>query len=191
MTLSERLKKLRGSMSQAAFAKIVNASQSSITNYEKGRLPDSGFIESVCNQFGVSADWLLFGTESKGATEQTAKTSNVGGFLESKKNKPIEIIDEYKNKISNVGGFPSPEDASTLVAMSHELMEAVKEIRTLNAEKRDLQNRIAELEKNVEALTAKASTAPAASVAQKSDSANEVPTPKHPVQFYRPGSHSK
>ncbi len=78
-------------MTQAAFAKIVNASQSSITNYEKGRLPDSGFIKSVCNQFGVSADWLLFGSDSKTAPEQTTKTSNVGDFLESKNSQSIEI----------------------------------------------------------------------------------------------------
>ncbi len=70
--------------------------------------------------------------------------------------------------------------------MSHELMEAVKEIRALNAEKRDLQNRIAELEKNVEALTA-----PSASAAPKNDSANEVPSTRDTLHYDVSSNHTK
>ena len=140
--------------------------------------------------------WLFFGYKDKHVAEETTKISNIGDFLESKKSQSIEI-----NKQTDITKSPTaenylnpPEDASAslaLVAMSHELMEAVKEIRALNAEKRDLQNRIAELEKNVEALTAKASTAPAASAAQKSDSANEVPTITPLASPTAPNNHVK
>ena len=137
--------------------------------------------------------WLFFGYKDKHVAEETTKISNVGDFLESKKSQPIEINKQtYITKSPTAENYLNPpEDASTLVAMSHELMEAVKEIRALNAEKRDLQNRIAELEKNVEALTAKASTAPAASAAQKSDSANEVPTITPLASPTAPNNHVK
>ena len=195
MSIANRLRQLRGNLTQAVFGAKIGVSQPSVKFYEKGeRVPDAVTLSNICTQFGVSADWLLFGVDSRTTAQETSKSADVGNFDNYKKNQHIEIINNDKNKTADVGTFPPPEDASAslaLVAMSHELMEAVKEIRALNAEKRDLQNRIAELEKNVEALTAKASTAPAASAAQKSDSANEVPTITPLASPTAPNNHVK
>ena len=66
MSLGKRLNMLRGAISQSSFGQRLGVSQATIANYEKGeRLPDSGFLEHVCNECGVSADWLIFGKDEK------------------------------------------------------------------------------------------------------------------------------
>lgn len=66
MTLGERLRSLRGPLSQADFGSELGVSQPTVRNYENGaRLPDSDFVKNVCNKFGISADWLLFGKEDQ------------------------------------------------------------------------------------------------------------------------------
>ena len=125
MSLNERLKQLRGSMSQVAFAKLVGASQSSIVNYEKGRLPDSGFIESVCNRFGVTADWLLFGVGDQ-------KVSNMSDILEDGKKQLPEITKPQEKNLQHVGDFD-------------ELRELNRELRQALRDNADLQRQVADL----------------------------------------------
>jgi transcriptional regulator with XRE-family HTH domain len=74
MTLGDKLKQIRGALSQAEFAVILGVSQPTIGKYEKGvRVPDTDFIQSICSNFGISADWLILGDEK-------AKTADVGSF---------------------------------------------------------------------------------------------------------------
>jgi transcriptional regulator with XRE-family HTH domain len=61
-TLGERLKLLRTGNSQQAIAEKFGIPQTTWSNYEKGKnQPDFAFIDKVCLEFRVSADWLLFG----------------------------------------------------------------------------------------------------------------------------------
>lgn len=93
MSLGERLKQLRRGTSQAAFGALLGVSQPTIRNYENNeRLPDSGFIKTVCDKLNVTADWLIFGTEQK------EKTSNVGGFPEEEKIQHIDIAESHRKK---------------------------------------------------------------------------------------------
>ncbi len=47
---------------QADFAKRLNINLSSLRNYMMGRSkPDAGVIETLCEEFGVSPDWLILG----------------------------------------------------------------------------------------------------------------------------------
>ena len=87
---------LRGKVSQSAFGKRLGVSQASIGVYERGeRAPDSAFIERVCVEFGVTADWLVLGVEPG------EKPPTVGG----QKRQQAEIIDSRKNKAADVAGF--------------------------------------------------------------------------------------
>ncbi len=69
-TIPERLRHLRGRMSQTDFAKKTGISRRSLLNYEQGlRIPNSLAVEKICAQTGVSSDWLLFGKDDPVASK--------------------------------------------------------------------------------------------------------------------------
>ena len=95
MKLGERLKLLRGDMSQDEFAKILGVSQPTIGKYEKGsRSPDAAFLQTVCSKLGITADWLILG-----AGDKTGDASPVDIV------QPVEITNQHKNKTGDVAGF--------------------------------------------------------------------------------------
>lgn len=56
----ERIKKLRGNMSQAEFATKVGISKPSVGAYETGtRIPDILVLKRIAEVYGVSSDYLL------------------------------------------------------------------------------------------------------------------------------------
>ena len=56
----ERLKELRGGMSQRDFAIKIGANQQTYSNWEAGRKdPASSVLPSIATTMGVSIDWLL------------------------------------------------------------------------------------------------------------------------------------
>ena len=55
-----RLKTLRGKMSQEEFAKLLDISRGALSFYENGeRMPNIEVVFKMCNVFNVSADYLL------------------------------------------------------------------------------------------------------------------------------------
>ena len=67
--ISDRLKEIRGSASQVDFSKRLNIHRNTWVRYETGvGTPDANVIISVCNTFGISPNWLLFGLGPKMAT---------------------------------------------------------------------------------------------------------------------------
>ena len=69
---SERLRQLRGRLTQAEFArKLGIASQQTYGNYEKGRrVPKPPILQRIAQRCGVSIDWLL------GSPDQMPRSSN-------------------------------------------------------------------------------------------------------------------
>ena len=57
--LAERLKSLRGKMSQAAFAKMCGLQQPSYARWELDTAPNVIGVIAICQATGCSADWLL------------------------------------------------------------------------------------------------------------------------------------
>ena len=56
----ERLKELRGTMSQEEFAAKIGEKQTSYSAWERGaREPVISVLENISNRLGVSSDWLL------------------------------------------------------------------------------------------------------------------------------------
>lgn len=64
--ISERLKDVRGNVSQTEFAQIFGLHRNTLVKYETGtQLPTTDFITQLCNKYNISSDWLLFGVGSK------------------------------------------------------------------------------------------------------------------------------
>lgn len=66
MTVQDRLRLVRGTLSYREFAARVKSNTNSARRYELGlsRVPVD-YVEAVCRGFGISSDWLLFGIEAK------------------------------------------------------------------------------------------------------------------------------
>lgn len=61
-SLQERLKAVRGAMTQSEFATRLRTPLTTLGRYERGaNMPDLAFIINVCTVFDVSPEWLLFG----------------------------------------------------------------------------------------------------------------------------------
>ena len=58
--LSERLRELRGNMSQCDFANKIGIKQTSYSSWERGaKEPLASTIRQIASTMGVSSDWLL------------------------------------------------------------------------------------------------------------------------------------
>ena len=72
--LGERLKELRGSMSQAAFANRIGIKQTSYSAWERGvKEPGATVVAKIASAFGVSTDWLLGMSDDRRSTAPRAE----------------------------------------------------------------------------------------------------------------------
>ena len=63
--MNERIKQLRKhlGLNQTDFGSKIGIKQTSIANYESGtRVPLDTVVASICREFGVSEQWLRYGT---------------------------------------------------------------------------------------------------------------------------------
>jgi transcriptional regulator with XRE-family HTH domain len=59
---SERIRLLRGDISQKDFAQLVGVNINSLRHYEKGvRRPNVDIVVNICRHTGASPDWLILG----------------------------------------------------------------------------------------------------------------------------------
>jgi transcriptional regulator with XRE-family HTH domain len=62
MGIAERIKIVRGKISQDDFARRTGVHKSSLGRYERGEsVPDSNFLSIICFEFGIAPQWLLLG----------------------------------------------------------------------------------------------------------------------------------
>jgi phage repressor protein C with HTH and peptisase S24 domain len=52
-------------INQEGLAQLIGRSRSSVQNYETGRIPSGSALIDLCRVLGVSADWLLFGGQTR------------------------------------------------------------------------------------------------------------------------------
>lgn len=75
-SLQERLKAVRGAMTQSEFATRLRTPLTTLGRYERGtNMPDLEFIINVCSVFDISPGWLLFG---RGAMRERHKELSSG-----------------------------------------------------------------------------------------------------------------
>lgn len=63
--LGKRLKEIKDllNIDASELANRLGVSKATVSNYIKGRrLPDAGFVRSLCKEFNVNPEWFLFGT---------------------------------------------------------------------------------------------------------------------------------
>lgn len=73
-SFSERLKVLRGDLTQAAFAQQFDIHRNTISRYESGDgAPDGEFLKTLCRYYNLNSEWLLFG---EGPMYKGQKVSN-------------------------------------------------------------------------------------------------------------------
>ena len=144
MELAQRIKTLRGNMSQAQFGKKVGTSQTTIGNYESGlRFPDSKTIVAICKTFDVNSEWLLMGTGPMYRTKQTDETADMSAVLGVQR----ELTEALKQ------GMEFQKQVMTLTQENAELrvqaerhLSRIRDLERENAEIPVLKARIAELE---------------------------------------------
>lgn len=77
--LPERLRELRGALSQSEFALKIGVKQTSYSSWERGvKDPASQTIVLIASTFGVSADWLLGLPERTGGGTVTVNAPVTG-----------------------------------------------------------------------------------------------------------------
>lgn len=103
MSIGNRIKDLRGSLSQGEFANQLGVSKAAIGSYERGvSAPGSNFIVSICSYFNVCFEWLLLGTGPKHLTDTPRQTQEITTScircikLEEK----LELIEEERRELS-------------------------------------------------------------------------------------------
>ena len=104
----ERLNRLISDISNGNvtdFAKKTDIKQATLFNYTKGRMPNAESLYNICNNLGVSIDWLLTGkgnpylsTSGNGATKNKETTTSSKSSSKISKNTLVEIIDLFKDK---------------------------------------------------------------------------------------------
>lgn len=77
-SLQERLKLVRGTLTQAEFAAQMGVPTNTIGRYERGEFkPDSSFLQKLGSKFGVSLDWLVFGLGEKSLSDKNEHNTAV------------------------------------------------------------------------------------------------------------------
>ncbi|MDQ5987987.1 MAG: hypothetical protein CSYNP_03740 [Syntrophus sp. SKADARSKE-3] len=77
MSISKRLKNIRGKMTQREFADTLSVHTNTVARYERGeRLPDADYLERVYKRFSISPEWLLTGIGIKNPDEHNKKISH-------------------------------------------------------------------------------------------------------------------
>ncbi|SHI59715.1 helix-turn-helix domain-containing protein [Halodesulfovibrio aestuarii] len=75
MKIADRIRKIRGNLSQREFADRIGINMNTLRAYEKGRsLPPSEVLENICLNFDASPSWLLLGIESERRQESSQPT---------------------------------------------------------------------------------------------------------------------
>jgi transcriptional regulator with XRE-family HTH domain len=73
-TVGERIKVLRGSVSQAQFAEMYGLSKNTLWGYENGTTdPRASFVAKLAKDYGVTTDWILFGEGEPPKPELSAR----------------------------------------------------------------------------------------------------------------------
>lgn len=72
-TLQERVKHVRGKMTQSDFSATLGIPLTTIGRYERGdNRPDLFFLETISLKFCVSLDWLILGVGEMKLKEQSS-----------------------------------------------------------------------------------------------------------------------
>jgi len=61
MSIENRIKMIRGSLTQKRFAEKIGVHIGTVQLYETGNIPKGDVLQRICENFGVNINWLLTG----------------------------------------------------------------------------------------------------------------------------------
>lgn len=82
MELGDRIREIRGKTNITSFCNQFGIHRNTLPRYESGeRLPDAGFLKSLCEAYSLHADWLLLGEGPKhwGEEQEQQATPTTNG----------------------------------------------------------------------------------------------------------------
>ncbi|MBD5538863.1 MAG: helix-turn-helix transcriptional regulator [Desulfovibrio sp.] len=144
----ERLKKIRGRMSQAAFAASIGITQRAVVNYETGgRLPKGTILRKICEQYGINEDWLLTGTgamaaPSPGAERAGVKTANTSAVLNLDSGQDVGNKESGACKTANLSAVLPQELTARCLRLADENAALLRENGDLRVEVERLRHQL-------------------------------------------------
>lgn len=99
MDIAERIKLVRGKISQDDFAQRIGVHKSSLGRYERGEsVPDSNFLSTICLEFGIYPQWILLGTGPMKEGSPAPNQAQTGGPEEQIQNLEIRVKELEREK---------------------------------------------------------------------------------------------
>ncbi len=109
MDIAERIRCVRGELSQDEFAKRLDVHKNSLGRYERrASIPDVEFAEKICIIFGVNPEWLLLGKGSMRGEENTPTSSREAELeaqvaeLEKETKRLEQDVEHHKNVVNGL-----------------------------------------------------------------------------------------
>lgn len=97
--LGQRLKEVRGQMSQTAAAKGIGTNQQTLSRYEEcERTPDAEMLKRIAEYYGVSCDYLLGISESKSPDPDAVNFYALTGLSDD----VLLLLEKAKNDAADV-----------------------------------------------------------------------------------------
>lgn len=135
----ERLKGLRGSLSQSEFANKIGTKQTTYSSWERGiKEPGISSIISISNTFGVSTDWLLGLSDARDRREAPSRAATA---------------DPTVARISSCGISSCAPSASPALTLRRAARPAEPTLADVMAELQSLKRRVNALESSTSMAT--------------------------------------
>ena len=153
-TIADRIRQVRGHLTQKEFAELIGITAQAVINYEvRGRHPKGSVIKTICNVFKINEAWLLTGGGAVYSADAQKKMADMSAIPPSPlPAQPIENVSLPIQKMADMSAIaPLYEENRSLYQKNMELQERLLSLTEQNAELRlQLQARdmrIRELEK--------------------------------------------
>ncbi len=140
--IGNRIREVRGKLTQKEFALLLGITQRAVVNYEvHGRTPKKKILEAICEQFNISEQWLVTGEGSMYQEERYLKNvRHVGHFSDNAETQHPENTSLVEKKASDMSDIPK---------LQQEIIELLKEKNLLLSENAELRIQIGRKEMQI------------------------------------------
>ncbi len=96
LQVGKRIRQIRGSLSQSELGRIIGVSKVSISNYERGRIPQAHILAKIARFGHTTIDWLLTGREKIAEGQGAVYSTTPEGPAYYRNPEVIEVIQELE-----------------------------------------------------------------------------------------------
>ena len=95
--IGERIKFVRGEITQDAFAKILGTTQGSVARWEKGLIPPAEILDRIAEYAGRNIRWFLRGEQETQDNSHIYKQNEINGVFIAEHD-PLWLLYQYRLK---------------------------------------------------------------------------------------------